>query len=391
MAAGPEVEGSAEEPLNREPDIKTLLSSFLTPVQAQPYDRNHGGIPQLDGETHTLTIDGAVPEPVTFHIHDLVERFQQRTIIAALQCAGNRRHTMRTEMKEVSGIDWGDAAVMNCAWKGVLLRDVIDAVGLDFEKDKVGWEDRRDAAHVQFACYQTETQEDTWYGGSITLQRAMDPEAQVLLATEMNGEPLTPAHGFPLRVVVPGVAGARSVKWLDRITIAAVESTNFYQKHDYKVLPPEATDAESAEKFWHRTPALTEMPINSIIGYPLSGDTLTTDGNGCIEVAGYALPSGNGGPVAKVEVSADEGSTWAEAELDWGGWENKTAGDNTTLKWSWALWRAKLPVVVGSSIKIWSRASDTGGNVQPREGQWTLRGVCYNAYGEAKDLNIRTP
>lgn len=383
----PEVKGAVEEPLNREPDIKTLISSFVTPVGSKPYDRNHGAIPLLTGDAHTLTVDGAVKSPMTFRVKDLKSRFQQCTIIAAMQCAGNRRHTMRTEIKEVEGIDWGDAAVMNCMWTGVRLHDVLKAVEFDFETS-IDWRTNSDAAHAQFACYQTETQEDTWYGGSIPLSRAMDPKADVLLAMEMNGEPLTHEHGFPLRVVVPGVAGARSVKWLDRITLSTVESSNFYQKHDYKVLPPEAIDMKSAEAYWHTTPPVMDMPINSIIATPRSGESVEHSEEGFVEAKGYALPGGDHGPVVRVEVSGDEGKSWTEAELDWGGHDSKQQHAES-LKWSWVLWRAKVKVDSGTGRKLWSRATDAGGNVQPREGQWTLRGVCYNAYGEVKNLEVR--
>lgn len=384
----PELEGSVEEPLNREPDVKTLISSFITPVDFKPYDRNHGAIPHIDASKHILTVDGAVRGPETFHMRDLFHQFKQHTIIAAMQCAGNRRHTMRTEIKEVQGLDWGDAAVMNCIWRGIRLSDILNHTGLDLESS-VDWRNDDNASHVQFASYQTENQEDTWYGGSIPLRRAMDPEADVLLATEMNGEPLTYKHGFPLRVVVPGVAGARSVKWLDRITVATVESSNFYQKHDYKVLPPEATDADSAEEYWHKTPAVTDMPVNSIIALPASGEILELDKDGCVEVRGYALPSGNHGPVTRVEISGDEGKNWVEADLGWGGWDEEKH-DKITLKWSWALWKGRVKMPVREGQRIWSRATDAGGNMQPREGRWTLRGVCYNAYGEAKDLDIRS-
>ena len=80
----------------------------------------------------------------------------------------------------------------------------------------------------------------------------------------MNGEPLPIRHGFPVRVIVPGVSGCRSVKWLDQISVQLEESTNLYQKYDYKRLPPEATDAKAAESYWDVTPALMDMPINSV-------------------------------------------------------------------------------------------------------------------------------
>jgi sulfite oxidase len=140
------------------------------------------------------------------------------------QCAGNRRHTMRTKLKEVSGIDWFDGAVMNCSWTGPLLCDVLKSASLKSPSSSYA------TTHVAFACFQTPTQEDEWYGASVPLSRVMDPESGIILALQMNGKPLSPNHGAPVRVVTPGIAGARSVKWLDRVTVQTCESDNFYQK-----------------------------------------------------------------------------------------------------------------------------------------------------------------
>jgi sulfite oxidase len=193
----------------------------------------------------------------------------------------------------------------------------------------------------------------------------------------MNGVPLPDKHGAPVRIVAPGIAGARSVKWLEKITVQATESDNFYQYHDYKVLPPEATNMEEANKYWHKTPALQDMPINSVIGSPQTGDTVKTDTYGKIEVSGYALPRGAGGPVVRVEVSIDEGKSWGNAEI---------LGNPS--KWSWALWKAHVAVQKGKNRRILSRTTDRSGNVQRDDSQWNLRGVAYNGYGEVRDVEV---
>lgn len=195
----------------------------------------------------------------------------------------------------------------------------------------------------------------------------------------MNGKPLAIDHGAPVRVIVPGVAGARSVKWLDRITVQAEESKNFYQRHDYKILPPEVTNKEAAEDYWDTVPALQDMPVNSVIGFPQSGDTVTLDADGKVEVKGYALPQGADGPVIKVELSVDDGKTWEEAEL----LEGEGMG-----KWCWVLWQKAVVLEVGDRRRLISRAADKGGNVQEANPVWNLRGVGYNGYGEARDLKV---
>ncbi|KAH0271740.1 ATP synthase alpha subunit vacuolar, partial [Aureobasidium melanogenum] len=293
------------DPLNREPPATELVSSFLTTKDA--YDRNHGDIPEIDASKHHVRVDGAVKDILDLSVSDL-EALPQHTVVSALQCAGIRRHTMRTAIKEVQGIDWFDGAVMNCKWRGPRLKDILEKAQVILSKEEKG--------HVAFASHAQTCQEDEWYGASIDLGRALDEDKDVILALEMNGEPLSKEHGFPVRVIVPGIAGARSVKWLDRITVQTVESSNYYQQHDYKILPPEAVDSETAEKFWDTTPALQTMPVNSAIAVPEPGSKVERSADGMVLVKGFALPSGDGGEVVKVEVSGDDGKTWVEADIE---------------------------------------------------------------------------
>lgn len=111
---------------------------------------------------------------------DLATSFPQHRVICALQCAGNRRHAMRTRLDEVQGIDWFDAAILNAEWEGPLLRDVLLKAGIKVDKGET-----RDL-HVAFACYQVQVQEDDWYGGSIPLQRAIDEDGEVVLALKVG-------------------------------------------------------------------------------------------------------------------------------------------------------------------------------------------------------------
>jgi sulfite oxidase len=198
----------------------------------------------------------------------------------------------------------------------------------------------------------------------------------------MNDEPLSINHGFPVRVVIPGVTGARWVKWLDRITVQKEQSQNHYQHYDYKVLPPEVTDSDQAKDFWDKIPPLTEMPINSVVAVPDDDETIHLPPSGVIEVKGYAVPQGHQGPVTRVEVSADDGRTWIDAEL-----ENTTSGSEDR-KWCWLLWNASVPMTKGEGRQILSRATDAGGNKQKETSQWNLRGLGYNGYGVSRNLTV---
>lgn len=160
--------------MSRTHNLTADLESFITTSNA--YDRNHGPIPHTAAEDHVVRVDGHVCNPMTLTIEQLKSEFDQCEIVSALQCAGNRRHTMRTLLKEVNGLDWGEAAVMNCKWKGPRLRDILDKAQVEIK-----------TGHVAFSCYKTPVQGMDWYGGSIELGRAMRKEADVLVALEVSG------------------------------------------------------------------------------------------------------------------------------------------------------------------------------------------------------------
>ncbi|KAF3926769.1 hypothetical protein ABW21_db0208219 [Orbilia brochopaga] len=360
-------DGTVEKPLNREPSPETLVETFISDKDV--YDRNHGPIPHIDASKHILHVDGAVAHPLEIPIAYL-ESLPQHTVVAALQCAGNRRHTMRTKEKEVWGIDWRNGAVMNAEWSGVLLSTVLEIAAPTLPDTG--------PAHVAFSCYQTPTQDDGYYGGSIPLSRCADPDMEVLLALRMNGRALTPERGFPIRVIAPGVAGARAVKWLDRITVQKQESSNAYQQRDYKILPPQVENKEQAAAWWHQLPSILEMPVNSVIACPDNGVEVPDPRVSPLEISGYALPQGSDGPVTRVEVSADGGATWRDAEIP-------TPG----TRWSWVLWRFVYTGHLDERTTFLCRATDRGGNMQVAGGQWNLRGVAYNAYGELTGLRVK--
>jgi sulfite oxidase len=121
------------------------------------------------------------------------------------------------------------------------------------------------------------------------------------------------------------------------------------------------------------------MPVNSVIGFPESGDTVRVGPDEALEAKGYALPHSPDGPVVKVEVSVD-GVSWEEAELS----NDPERGGRRT----WVLWQARVKLSIGKHRRILSQATDKGGNMQEKDSVWNLRGVAYNDYGEVRDLNV---
>jgi sulfite oxidase len=267
-------------------------------------------------------------------------------------CAGNRRDELIT-LKPVPGeTPWGAEAVSNAAWRGVRLRDVLREAGVAVERGHV----------AMLGCDSVEGHEPgERFGGSIPLEQAL--EGGTLLAWEMNGHPLPAEHGYPLRAVVPGVIGARSVKWLAEITVQAEPSRNYYQTHAYKLFPPEA-EAETAD--WACAPMLAEFPVNAVICEPAAGARLTA---GPTDVRGYAV-AGGGAPIAWVEVSADGGLNWLLADL------GEDGGP-----WAWRLWSARVVLARGPAELV-VRARDAHGNQQPADlaAVWNFKGYLNNAW-----------
>lgn len=209
----------------------------------------------------------------------------------------------------------------------------------------------------------------TAYGASIPLARAMDPEAEVLLAYEMNGQPLPRDHGFPVRVVVPGVVGARHVKWLGRVSVESEESYSHWQRRDYKGFSP-SVDWDTVN--FDLAPSIQELPIQSAITQPQDGAIVES---GEVTIKGYAW-SGGGRAVIRVDVSVDGGLTWQEAELE---------GEEQCPRkaWAWRIWQLKAQVPAEQKeLNIICKAVDDSYNVQPDTVApiWNLRGVLSNAW-----------
>ncbi|KAJ7274561.1 Oxidoreductase, molybdopterin-binding domain-containing protein [Mycena haematopus] len=330
-------------PFNAEPPADALVEFEQTPEDLV-YCRNHSRVHEYPEESYFLTVKCGDATVLEISVPELGS-FPKAQVVAVLQCAGNRRKEMGA-MKPVDGVAWADGVVANCKWGGARLCDVLKRTGVCLGN----------YAHVCFASYSTLCQDDTYYGASIPMSKAVTSEDDVLLAYEMNDETLSPDHGGPLRVVVPGFLGARWVK-----------IPNYYQQRDYKVLPSEVDSQAQALPLWSKYPSMTALPLNSVvasvIATPIPSSPLFS-----IYVKGYALP-GEEGNVSAVEASVDDGASWTPATITY-----------RKGKWSWTLWEVSIDKVSQTGT-VYSRAKDEIGNVQQREGSWNLRGVAFNAWG----------
>ncbi len=339
------------DPYNAEPPRGALAGRLLTPVDAF-YSRNHGPIPQLDAEAWQLTLGGLVTSPVRMSIADLKKRFEPRTMVATLQCAGNRRAGL-IEVRDIPGEDpWGPGATSTAEWTGVSLADVLGAAGISAEARHVAF----DAPDVSQRAKPAQT-----YGASIDVKKAIAGE--VLLAWQMNGQPLPRVHGGPLRVVVPGYIGARSVKWIQRITAQREPSSNYFQATAYRVLPSEF-DLDTAGP--GDGISLSSVAVNADILSPEDGAKVPA---GPTEISGYAFAGDDRG-VARVDVSLDGGHHWVQADLE-----------EQVSPWAWRHWRTTLDLPAGE-MQITVRAWDTCAAVQPESPQhlWNPKGYANNSW-----------
>jgi sulfite oxidase len=325
-------------------EVVTAADRFFT--------RSHAPVPVLDAGRWQLEIGGLVERPQSLPLAALAEAFPRRELTATLVCAGMRRGEFSALGPLPGELPWGPDAASTGRWSGVALREVLDRVGLP---DRV--------RHIEFIGLDRVEREGRrfGYGGSIEIAKALSGD--VLLATHLNDSPLEPAHGFPLRAIVPGWIGARSVKWLGRIVASAEPSDNYFQSKAYRrqrtVSPHKPHDVSAGEP-------LTEMPVNAVIVDPEPGQTLRA---GEVMVRGWAIGA-KGGRLLDVEVSPDGGRSWIAAR--------QTAGGEA---WTWTIWEAPITLAPGHHTLV-VRARDAEGGVQPAtiEETWNVKGYCNNAW-----------
>jgi sulfite oxidase len=339
-------------PFNAEPPATALAGGEITAIDTF-YSRNHGPFPDIAPEHWRLQVDGMVDTPRTLTYEQLINGFSAHSLTATLACAGNRRAEL-LKVRPIPGKDpWAHGAISTAEWRGARLADVLDAAGVH----------RDDGLHVAFSAPDVapEAVPVQSYGSSIPLDKAMSEE--VLLAWEMNSEPLPRIHGGPVRVVVPGYVGARSVKWVNAIRVQSVPSENYFQASDYRILPPE-TDPDTAAP--GEGISLSSLPLNCDILVPADDAEIPA---GPLTIRGWAM-AGDGRGIGRVDVSVDGGRTWRQADVQ-----------PTTNRWAWRLWSLTVDVQPGT-MSLTARTWDDTGVTQPESPAplWNPRGYGNNAW-----------
>ncbi len=343
----------SERPVNAE-TLVADLDPRHTPNDKH-FVRNNGSLPEraLSGslEGWSLRIDGEVGNALEFSLADLRSRFENVTRALVLECAGNGRAAFQPG---ASGNQWWLGAVGCARYTGVRLRDVLGAAGV-----------------LDTAVYVAYYGEDPHLSGNpdeipisrgVPVSKAMDDST--LLAWEMNGEPLPPHHGFPLRVVAPGFPASASGKWLRRLWVRdqvhdGPKMTGFsYRVPRYPVAPGTEVPEEDME-------IIGPMPVKSIITRPETG--VRHSAASPLAVRGWAWAGD--GPVNAMHLSADFGATWLESQLE----EPENA-------FAWQRFEGSVAFDIPGHYEIWARATDHRGRQQPMVVPgWNPRGYLNNA------------
>src|SRR6202521_2579879 len=319
----------------------------ITPV-GMHYLLIHWDIPHVDPTDWKLTIGGRVQTPLTLTLDDL-KALPKVSSQVTLECAGNGRSLLSP--RPISQ-PWLMEAVGNAEWTGTPLRSLLEEAG-----------PLAGAVGVVFTGLDRGVQGgiEQLYERSLTLAEASRDEA--LLAYEMNGRPLTPQHGFPLRLVIPGWYGMAHVKWLHSITLVDSPFRGYQQETAYHVAP---SDEDLG------TPVTRILPRSLMVppGIPDFISRIRYLSPGACTLQGRAW-SGYG-PIEKVQVSANGGKSWEDAELG-----------PSVSEFAWRSWRYVWQAVPGE-FELCCRAADASGNVQPLTTIWNAQGMCNNAVQRVK-------
>jgi sulfane dehydrogenase subunit SoxC len=311
----------------------------ITPVGLH-YLLIHYDVPVVEPEGWQLSIRGR--RELVLDLDELRAR-PAVELAVTMECAGNGR--ARLEPRPVSQ-PWLLEAVGTARWRGTPLKPLLEEAGVD------------GAVEVLFTGLDrgVEGGEEQAFQRALPLEDALRDE--VLLAYEMNGAPLPPQHGFPLRLVVPGWYGMTNVKWLERIELLEQPFAGYQNSWSYRLRQTEDEEGEP----------LSRMQPRSLLIPPGVPEFMTRDRT---VAAGEVLLAGRAwsgiAPVASVEVSADAGATWAPAELE-------PEGE----PWAWRGWNFGWNAERGEHV-LCSRARDEAGNEQPADPPWNLGGYANNA------------
>jgi DMSO/TMAO reductase YedYZ molybdopterin-dependent catalytic subunit len=342
----------SQDPLNCEL-VPEDLTGEVTDTR-RFFRRNHFPMPRLNPSTYRLEVSGLVRKHLSVSLADL-RRLPSASMTVTLECAGNGRDLFSPE---VPGERWGLGAVSAARWTGARLRDVLAQAGVRPEARETIFHGA-DGGHVDGRA------EPICFERSLPVRDAAEPG--VLLAYEMNSEPLPVRHGFPVRLIVPGWYAVTAVKWLTGITLTADPFRGYFQDDHYVY--------EWEQRLRTEREPVRRQRVRAIIADPAEGRLVPP---GDLLISGVAW-SGEA-RVDRVEVSVRSSSGARPADVTGpagGGWQRaELTGPET--RFGWRGWRILARGVRAGRVTIRARAVDAAGNDQLVVPEWNRRGYGGN-------------
>ncbi|MGH6903438.1 MAG: sulfite oxidase, partial [Geminicoccaceae bacterium] len=337
-----------DRPVNAETPAH-LLDDPVTPT-ARHFIRNNGNPPEeIDATTWRLVVDGEVEQPLELTIDDLKRRFEAVTLALQLECGGNGRAGFNPP---ASGNQWGVGAVGCSEWTGVRYADVLEAAGVKPSAVYTG--------HYGADTHLSGDPDKIAISRGVPIAKAMDPSN--LIAFEMNGGPIHPLNGAPLRAVLPGWPGSCSQKWLTRIWLRdQVHDGEKMGGDSYRV--PRHPVAPGTEVPAEDFVIIQSMPVKSIITFPATNGAIA---GGTTAVRGHAWAGDR--QVRALDLSIDFGASWQAADLR-----------EPVNPYAWQQWQAEVTFPEAGYYEVWARATDDRGVMQPFAIAWNPKGYLNNS------------
>ena len=344
---------------DRAPQLETPLRVFREDITPNEYFfvRWHLSriVSKIDIDTFRLHVGGAVNKPLALSLNDLKTKFTADSTIALTICAGNSRSSFEPR---VPGTQWKNGAMGNAKWKGVRLRDILAMAGAQPGAVDVTFQGLEKGALPGIPEFVR----------SLAVEHAMDGE--VLVAYEMNGQPIPMLNGYPLKLIVPGWYASYWVGALGNINVLKEKFNGFWMTKAYQVADNKAL-SESPDSLSKATVPLTAIRLHSIFVEPEAGQTVSAN-KACL-VEGLAFNDGSG--IQKVELSLDGGKTWQETRL------NPEIG-----KYSWRRWKYDWIPKSEGTYHLCVRATDRNGT--QTEKQWNRSGYA-RGFIEHLDVEVK--
>jgi sulfite dehydrogenase len=344
---------------SRPPQLETPLFYFkelITPNEAVFVRWHISQVPTtIDLNTWRLKIGGNTEKELSLSMEDL-KKFEKIGYTAVIQCSGNGRSFFEPR---VFGGQWGNGAMGNVTWAGTRLKDILDRAGLKAGSVDISFNglDRPPLASVPDLVK------------SLPVDKALEDD--IIVAYEMNGQPLPMLNGYPARLIVPGWYATYWVKSLSEITVLAKPFEGFWVKTAYRIpdTPCGCVDPGTVPK---KSIPINRMTTRSLIIEPANNSAVKS--NAPMNIMGLAFSGGYS--IKDVIVSVDGGRTWGAADL------GKDMGRYSWMQWSYP-WKPEKP---GKYI-LMAKATNSIGESQPFEGLWNPAGYLWNKI-EKTDVTV---